>query len=516
MKNFLTVFFSVSLGMSFGQYLHPTAGIQGEFVGACLVTDCGPSTYTDDGGSFNYSNDISGVYRVFCPNTAGNCMQITFNSFDVEDQFLGTVFDYLSVTNGSTQNSPYFTAPPSVALGGGIYGIFGTPAVPFSYTSTDASGCIGVRFWSDGSITRPGWSATLQCVPCAGGPNGTDNNDCISLTPLCSSASINANSSGPGIVAEGCTGSTCPAGGENHSNWFEFQAFSSGTIDVTITPTAGTDDYDYAIYGPNVTCGALGNPLRCSDAGAAGVTGTNGTSIDFSEDVTGDKFTQSITANAGDTYILVVDEWSPNAGSGYTLSFGGTASLDCNLLPVELVQFEAEYYPTENTVDISWITETERNSSHFIVERSFDGVNYNAIGQVQGAGNSNTETQYYAPDLAPNIGVNYYRLKSVDYDGTFDYSEIRTVNILSDEYNVLSAHPNPTSGLTEVVFNSYVNGESKVNIYNSQGKIVSSVTLNCKKGGNRFNIDLSDQINGIYFVQINTAHKTFSTKIQKK
>src|SRR5690606_20096980 len=150
---------------------------------------CGPFNYFDNGGAgSNYSNNIGSIYRVFCPSIAGNCMRVTFNSFAVEPAGFA-YYDYLTVGNGPTQNSPLLTTAPANALG---Y-IYGTPAVPFSYTSTDASGCLTFRFTSDGSITRPGWSATMQCVPCAGGPNGTDNSDCQTLTPLCSNAPISTN-----------------------------------------------------------------------------------------------------------------------------------------------------------------------------------------------------------------------------------------------------------------------------------------------------------------------------------
>jgi hypothetical protein len=69
------------------QYTHPTVGIQSEFVGSCLVADCGPVSYYDNvGPGGDYSNNINFIYRVFCPSVAGNCMRVTFNSFDVQPQ----------------------------------------------------------------------------------------------------------------------------------------------------------------------------------------------------------------------------------------------------------------------------------------------------------------------------------------------------------------------------------------------------------------------------------------------
>lgn len=272
-------------------YVHPIAGGAGEFVGACLVNDCGPFTYTDDGGpSGNYSNSIGpqgtphfgGIYRLFCPDMAGNCMQVTFNSFNTE-----AGWDYLHVKNGPTQNSPEFAElhVPTIPGPNGMTGDL-TGSMPATFTSTDASGCLTFRFFLDNSATRPGWSAVMQCVPCAGGPNGTDNNDCSTVTTLCSNTSFGANSTGPGLSSDGCSFGTCPAGGENFTNWYAFQIATSGTLNITVTPQTITDDYDFAVYGPGVNCSNLGDPIRCSDAAIAGVTGTGG-DTDLSEPAAG-------------------------------------------------------------------------------------------------------------------------------------------------------------------------------------------------------------------------------------
>jgi hypothetical protein len=75
------------LNISYSQpYNHPTVGVAGEYVGACVVHGCGPFNYYDNGGlSGDYSSNINAVYRVFCPSVAGRCMRVTFNSFDVEN-----------------------------------------------------------------------------------------------------------------------------------------------------------------------------------------------------------------------------------------------------------------------------------------------------------------------------------------------------------------------------------------------------------------------------------------------
>lgn len=505
-------------------YFHPTFGGSGEFVGACLVNDCGPFTYVDNGGTGgNYSNNIQGIYRVFCPETAGNCMRVTFNSFNVENPAAGNFWDMLQVKNGPTQNSPEFTGAPNITraglsgwAGGPYTGLAGNlgGSVPFSFTSTDASGCLTFRFFSDNTVTAPGWSATLQCVPCAGGPNGTDNNDCSSLTALCAGTSFGANSTGPGLVSDGCIFGQCPAGGENFSNWYAFQIQSSGTLNITVTPQVATDDYDFALYGPNVSCSNLGNPVRCSDAAVTGTTGMGG-DTDTSEPAAGNGQVSTLNVVAGQTYYLVVDEWTPT-GAGFTLSFGGTASLDCTVLPVELSAFSADYVPEQGVVDLFWSTATERDNELWEVERSIDGLNWTAINEVKGAGTTNYETQYYVMDEKPNVGMNYYRLTQWDINGNGKSSEVRSVNILDDFYDMLTLFPNPTNGKTEVIYNSYNNEQSLLQVVNADGKIVVNTPIESQKGGNRFELDMSAQERGVYVVTIITRDKAYRTKLVKE
>ncbi len=506
-------------------YTMPTAGINGEYVGSCLVTDCGPFTFTDDGGPTNfYSNSIGtncgvvggscGIYRTFCPNTAGQCMEVTFNSF-----LMSNNFDYLQVKNGPTQNSNQILSLPNSATAyTGINGLTGDlrAEVPFSFTSTDASGCLTFRNFTSSVNNTSGWSATLKCVPCAGGPTGTENNDCQNYTAICSNATINSTSSGPGISAEGCTGSACPAGGEHHTNWYKFKAATTGFLSLTITPNAG-GDYDFAIYGPNVTCGSLGDPIRCTDSGITGNTGLDNSlafPLDVTEPASGDSWLAELLVNAGEEFYLVVDEWSPNSAGGYSMSWAGSsASLDCIILPVELSEFNTEYNPELGVVDVFWATESERNNDYFLVERSVNGTDYEVINKVKGAGNTQYETQYYVEDPNPFVGVNYYRLKQVDFDGEFKYSEVRSVNILDDAYDLMSVFPNPAENVTEVIFNSYDNHGAMLKLVKMDGTVIINTPVETQRGGNHIKVDLSEQESGIYFVVITTDKKVYTEKL---
>lgn len=92
-----------------------------------------------------------------------------------------------------------------------------------------------------------------------------------------------------------------------------------------------------------------------------------------------------------------------------------------NPLPVELLFFNAE--PTKGAVQCTWVTASEYNNDHFVVERSADGINYTVVDVVAAVGNSVSLESYAYTDLVPLRGTSYYRLRQVDVDGTTSLSQ---------------------------------------------------------------------------------------------
>ncbi|MBO0361041.1 hypothetical protein J0X19_23985 [Hymenobacter sp. BT186] len=107
---------------------------------------------------------------------------------------------------------------------------------------------------------------------------------------------------------------------------------------------------------------------------------------------------------------------------------------DCSAnapLPVELSSFTAAF--GSNQVNLRWTTASEKNSADFTVERSFDGETFSAVAKVAAAGTSSSRREYVATDRGMRKGLNYYRLKQTDLDGTFSYSQIIPVQVGSVE-----------------------------------------------------------------------------------
>lgn len=213
----------------------------------------------------------------------------------------------------------------------------------------------------------------------------------------------------------------CLTANEHNSIWYTVTIGSSGTLEFEIDP--GTKDYDFAVWGPNSPCPPTGLPLRCSFSANAGQIGGLRPAVDFTEGPAGDGWVAPINALIGQTYLILVDRYIIPGGSGaFSLTFTGTASIICSPLPIELSTFEC--VSNTSVIGLNWTTMSEVGNSHFEIERSSEGLSWQYLGTVLGAGNSSNINYYSFIDNYPNEGVNYYRLKQVDYNATFSYSFI--------------------------------------------------------------------------------------------
>lgn len=129
--------------------------------------------------------------------------------------------------------------------------------------------------------------------------------------------------------------------------------------------------------------------------------------------------------------------------AGVDISGPGIANQTCSTsLPIELLSFTGNQ--CNEAVCLEWSTASEENFDKFIVEHSADGLNYDSIGSISGSGNSKVQLNYSYKDLSPTLGKNYYRLRSVDYDLTTEYSEPVLAQFTGEKNVVI--YPNPSKG----------------------------------------------------------------------
>lgn len=174
-------------------------------------------------------------------------------------------------------------------------------------------------------------------------------------------------------------------------------------------------------------------------------------------------------------------------------TFGYVAKTNLAPLPVELSEFKVSKVNKVHTL-ISWKTLTEKDNAFFEVERSADASNFNTIVSVPGKGTTNSENSYAVTDIQPLKGINFYRLKQVDLDGTTSYSKILSLEF--DDVPVANFYPNPAQEFVNVSVNN-TQVLNKVYFYDGLGRLVLEQTLN----SNATKVDISRLPDGVYTIK---------------
>ncbi len=219
-------------------------------------------------------------------------------------------------------------------------------------------------------------------------------------------------------------------------------------------------------------------------------------------------------------YDVPTSNWQPPLGgqvagvnfvtvSGVTTFSPWTlaSTIDGFLLPSELISFSGEVLG--QSAALYWATETELNSDYFEVEASADGFDFQAIGQVAAAGQSLERLDYQLIDPNPVLGINYYRLKMVDTDGSFSYSNIIALEFRTNwDANTVQIFPNPLPKGTMLNIGSNILPGS-VRIYDALGRVLTEYS-NLQEA----QIHLPDYwASGVYFLAIEVEGNIITRKL---
>lgn len=161
-------------------------------------------------------------------------------------------------------------------------------------------------------------------------------------------------------------------------------------------------------------------------------------------------------------------------------------------LPVKLNEFSA--IRSKQVVALNWNTEFEIDAKEFIVERA-EGTDFRSIGSINSNGNSNVRKSYSFNDKNENTGTTYYRLKSVDLNNSFTYSEIRTVKGIG-AVNDVTVYPNPARSNSKISVVG-VTANSSIQLLDFSGKILKNMNSSTVNS-----LDLSGVKNGTYLIRI--------------
>ncbi len=180
-------------------------------------------------------------------------------------------------------------------------------------------------------------------------------------------------------------------------------------------------------------------------------------------------------------------------------------------LPVELISFKLN--PSAEGILLEWITGSEIDNSHFDVQVSYDGVNWTTIGIVQGAGNTNNETNYSFLDNQIGEGVQYYRLKQNDFNGEFAYSNIRHYSF--DESSKPTSFIAFQNQSNQIEVQAIFSGVGNALLYDSRGRLVEEkMFITSGSKGMSLTFDNTNLSEGVYFVKIKSSNAVLGQKVQ--
>ncbi len=434
-----------------------------------------PVSYVDNyfGSTFDYFN----IHRLLVPENSSAIFSVLANNFPAYDQIIVLT------------NTPYY---------GGSGGVFATTSLENS-ASEIAIHEIGHSF---AYLADEYWAGNAYANEKA---NMTANSN-----PATVKWSEWVGQGGINVYAHGNSG--------NQANWFRphqscemrflNQQFCAvcreAFIDRIYDLTDPIDNYSPATGIINFT----GSPLSFSLDLVTPIPNTlktiwlmNGTPIA--------SFTDNIVLNTGDIpqgnnnilEVQVIDttlmskSYAP--ASGYVFSLNWT--IKNTILPVELFNFTALDRGTH--VDLSWSVDHEKDIKNYEVQRSGNGIDFQAINSLDPLANYGGPADYYMSDIYPLEGKNYYRIKINELDGSFDLSPIRVINRVEKFF--FKIFPNPVNANLYLNYsNSNFHADLSAEIISRDGKIILSTKLNPEQGMHQTELNLSSLSAGLYYLRL--------------
>ena len=203
--------------------------------------------------------------------------------------------------------------------------------------------------------------------------------------------------------------------------------------------------------------------------------------------------------DGSDTTVIYLDQvtWNPDGE-----------------LPVELVSFNASV--DKNTINLRWITSTELNNSGFEVERRTANSSYKKIAFVQGKGTTTQSNGYTYSDVVNQTGIYIYRLKQVDLDGTFEYSNEIMVNVIAlpGQYALAQNYPNPFNPTTSIEYVIPQAGFVNLSVFNLLGERVAELVNEIMESGNHTIVfDASRLSSGTYIYTLSVNGNVVTKKM---
>ncbi|MCK9425814.1 MAG: YCF48-related protein [Ignavibacteriaceae bacterium] len=214
---------------------------------------------------------------------------------------------------------------------------------------------------------------------------------------------------------------------------------------------------------------------------------------------------KKVTSNTIFSMAVVGDDmWLSGTGGTIIKGHANPAT------PVELMSFSSTI--ADNKVNLIWKTATEKNNSGFDIERKLESKNWTKIGFVKGQGSTTEASTYTFVDTPNKNGKISYRLKQVDFDGSYTYSDAIQVDLtIPVEFSLAQNYPNPFNPVTTINYSLAARSKVELKVYNILGKQVMNLVNQTQEAGNyKVEFDASKLASGVYFYELNAGQ--FSAK----
>ncbi len=416
------------------------------------------STFTND-GTVIYSCQDSTQHLAVTAGYVGVTPITSYNNLEIKVKADSTakVPDGLDITVGGaltlTSGNLSIPATSSAELTNANIAVVGGSATSYIKTLVDGA---------NSGVLKVSGLSTAQMFPVG----SLEDYLPVSLTPLASSNfSINTFT---GSTADGTPNGTSRSAGEKAD---EVNAI------YNINRTSGTGNCILTLGWPAALEGTNFIDLLDAEIGVSKYTGTFGSYIGI-----GNILTNTVSTTIEDDVFgpFLIGKITP--------------------LPVNLISFTAKV--SNQTAVLSWKTTSENNLSHYLVQRSSDGISFETLSSVS-ANNKAGIFNYGFVDRSPVFGANYYRLISVDIDGSKSSSDLQSVNFGS--VISLSIYPNPTKG------NINIAGLTKGDLVKITDLIGRAVAVKANEGESVMNLSLDGENTGVYLISVSRDGKVVST-----
>jgi hypothetical protein len=439
------------------------------------------STVFNNAGTFTYTPTVNTNGATFNNATTGN---FTFVSAASANSAVITNNGTMSVTGdyylagGSITNNGNISVSGQLRVDGGTLNI-----------NANSTATVNNLYKNNGTINM-GDHSLLNITQNITNYNGTP----INLTSGCASIIASTTPSTSGI-------NSTLLNNTNLNFCGSAPAQAPATIPITSVSNNGSGAYRITMSSGPATNGYV------QISGVTGVSNLNGywkviqiNSTTF--DLIGSTYTAGAVFSSSQ---VIIDQTKLKLGTSTYLGYSGCTN-PCAPLPIKLVSFNA--YKEDGNVKIVWQTIEEKNNQYYVIEKSTDGINYQTVTTIDGNRNSTRLLTYTEYDFTPYAGISYYRLKQIDYDGTYTYSSIAVVNF--DGNTEWTVFPNPS-----------VDGSFTIRSNFSEDDIMSVTVTDVTGNRVRYYADsdytqemkVSGLAAGLYIVTIQTLTESYSKKL---